>query len=407
MMVNTSPAASSEASQHPLVQIQTVKHPSLMFKSVLCIAVLLSAVSSLPAPVEAQARPPLPVTVLAHMNGLDARCTAAGGKPGDGRFVIAQDFTGDGLIDYLLSEGDYRCTGRPGLFRKDGQARVDVFVTDRAGAARRVYSDTLMAYRVLAGRPARVQIARKGALCGAGTPPQGQCAAQLAWNGTSFGEAVSVTRGAGAASPGPTARSPATTRPTSETTFLTSCRADLMRRDASAARWADEECRTNWQKIVASGPAADMLLAVLPAAGSGKPSLTMTKQRASGVRWATRAKPPALATGTLQQLEVAIEGSSAPATVSINWAKVGVEIPYDIAGALRLRGIAITEMSCEKIGVGAGSRTYAGTSTGGVPFTLTINQQTAPLGHMQSYYSATINLEAGHPPRGSMGDCDF
>jgi len=134
----------------------------------------------------------------------------------------------------------------------------------------------------------------------------------------------------------------------------------LIRRDASAARWADEECRTNWQKIVTSGPAADMLLAVLPGAGSGKPSLTMTKQRASGVRWAARAKPPALATGTLGQLEVAIEGSSAPATVSVNWAKVGGEIPYDIAGALRLRGIAITEMSCEKIGVGAGSRTYAG-----------------------------------------------
>jgi hypothetical protein len=38
--------------------------------------------------------------------------------------VIAQDFTGDGLIDYLLSEGDYRCTRRPGLFRKDGQARL-------------------------------------------------------------------------------------------------------------------------------------------------------------------------------------------------------------------------------------------------------------------------------------------
>jgi hypothetical protein len=145
---------------------------------------------------------------------------------------------------------------------------------------------------------------------------------------------------------------------------LASCRADLIRRDSSAARWADEECRTNWQKVMASGPAADMLLAVLPGAGSGKPSLTMTKQRASGVRWAGRANPPALATGTLGQLEVAIGGSSAPATVSVNWAKVGGEIPYDIAGALRLRQIAITEMSCEKIGAGAGSRTYAGTSTG-------------------------------------------
>ncbi len=133
----------------------------------------------------------------------------------------------------------------------------------------------------------------------------------------------------------------------------------------------------------------------------------MIRHDASAARWAARAKPPALATGTLGQLKVAIEGSVAPATVSVNWAKVGGEIPYDIAGAMRLRGIAITEMSCEKIGVGAGSRTYAGTSTGGVPFTLTIDQQTAPLGHMQSYYTVTFNLEAGHPPRGSTAGCYF
>lgn len=371
------------------------------------IAVLLIAPSLVSAPARAQVRPPLPAVVLTHMNGLDARCTAAGGKPGRGRYVIAQDFTGDGLIDYLLSEGDYDCTGRPGLFRERGQARVDIFITDRANAARRVYSDTLIGYRVLAGRPAKVQVARKGALCGAGTPPQGQCAAQLAWNGTSFGEAVSVSRPASGGAADPVAPPQAASRGISEAGFLASCRANLIRRDASAARWADEECRTNWQKIVASGPAADMLLAVLPAAGSGKPSLAVTKQRAAAVRWAARATPPALATGKLGQLDVAIEGRGTPATVSVNWAMVGGEIPYDIAGALRARGLTITEMSCEKIGVGAGMRTYAGTSPERVPFSLTIDQQTAPLGHMQSYYTATIRLEAGHPPRGSTAGCDF
>lgn len=373
----------------------------------LALAVLTTASALLPASARAQARPPLPAAVLTHMSGLDARCTAAGGKPGSGRYVIAQDFTGDGLLDYLLSEGDYDCTGRPGLFRTEGQARVDIFVTDRAGAARRVYSDRLVAYRVLAGLPARVQIARKGALCGTGTPPQSQCAAQLAWNGTSFGEAVSVARGASTAATGSVAMSEAAARPTSEAGFLASCRADLIRRDASAARWADDECRTNWQTIVASGPAADMLLAVLPAMASGKPSLAETKQRAAAVRWAGRANPPALATGTLGQLSAAIDGRGSPATVSVHWAKVGAEIPYDIVGALRVRGLTIAEMSCEKIGVGAGTRTYAGTSAEHVPFALTIDQQTAPLGHMQSYYTATIRLEARHPPRGSTAGCDF
>ncbi len=381
--------------------------PALALALALALAVLTTAPALLPASAWAQARPPIPAVVLTHMNGLDARCTAAGGKPGNGRYVIAQDFTGDGLLDYLLSEGDYDCTGRPGLFRTEGQARVDIFVTDRAGAARRVYSDRLIAYRVLAGRPARVQIARKGTLCGTGASPQSQCAAQLAWNGASFGEAASVSRGASGASSAAVGRPVAAPGPTSEVGFLASCRADLIRRDASAARWADDECRTNWQKIVASGPAADMLLAVLPTAGSGQPTLATTKQRAAVVRWAARANPPALATGMLGQLSAAIEGRGSPVTVSVNWTKVGAEIPYDIVGALRMRGLPITEMSCEKVGVGAGTRTYAGTSAERVPFTLIIDQQTAPLGHMQSYYTATISLEARYPPRGSTTGCDF
>ena len=86
----------------------------------------------------AQARPPIPSVVLDHMNALDRRCAAAGGRAGAGRYVVAQDFTGDGRLDYLLSEGDYDCVGRPGLFRKGGAARVDLFVVDARNAARRV-----------------------------------------------------------------------------------------------------------------------------------------------------------------------------------------------------------------------------------------------------------------------------
>jgi hypothetical protein len=56
-----------------------------------------------------QARPPIPSVVLDHMNDLERRCVAAGGRAGQGRFVVAQDFTGDGRLDYLLSEGDYDC----------------------------------------------------------------------------------------------------------------------------------------------------------------------------------------------------------------------------------------------------------------------------------------------------------
>ena len=153
----------------------------------LALGLCLSAVAL------AQARPPIPSVVLDHMNDLDQRCVAAGGRAGEGRFVVAQDFTGDGRLDYLLSEGDYNCVGRPGLFRQGGVGRVDIFVVDARNAARRVYSDQLIGYRVLAGKPAKVQIARQGTACGAGSNARTQCAAQLGWNGHGFGEAVAVS----------------------------------------------------------------------------------------------------------------------------------------------------------------------------------------------------------------------
>ena len=121
-----------------------------MLRSFLSLVLGLSVSSA----IFAQARPPIPSVVLDHMNDLDRRCVAAGGRAGEGRFVVAQDFTGDGRLDYLLSEGDYDCVGRPGLFRKGAVARVDLFVVDARNAARRVYSDQLIAYRVLAGQPA-------------------------------------------------------------------------------------------------------------------------------------------------------------------------------------------------------------------------------------------------------------
>ena len=70
-----------------------------MLRSFLSLVLGLSVSSA----VFAQARPPIPSVVLDHMNDLDRRCVAAGGRAGEGRFVVAQDFTGDGRLDYLLS----------------------------------------------------------------------------------------------------------------------------------------------------------------------------------------------------------------------------------------------------------------------------------------------------------------
>src|SRR5690606_2719506 len=340
---------------------------------------LLALGACLSSVVFAQARPPIPSVVLDHMNDLDRRCVAAGGRAGEGRYIVAQDFTGDGRLDYLLSEGDYDCVGRPGLFRKGGVARVDLFVVDARNAARRVYSDQLIGYRVLAGQPARVQIARQGAACGAGSTARTQCAAQLAWNGHGFGEAIAVSdakapsataaAGAPAAAPRPGAANAGAgavaaaaagsapvalgVGPDARPRFLAECRQAYGSRSADAARWADEQCVADWNKVDASAAATDALLAALPAAPGEAVALASLRQRLGGVRWA--AKPVARqlsASGVLGKLSVSVTGSPVAKTLGMNWMEVGAEPPYDIVGAMRARGVTLTEIACEEFGSG-------------------------------------------------------
>lgn len=382
------------------------------------VPALVAATLTVAGAATAQTPPPIPPVVLTHMNSLEQRCTAAGGQPVNARYVHAQDFTGDGRLDYLLSEGDYACAGRPGLFRPDGQARVDIFVTDARGVARRVFSDTLMAYRLVAGRPVRVQIARKGAACGPSANPATQCATQLAWNGQAFGEGVAVTREAGEAgaassasqTAGPAGASPAglSVAPDARPKFLERCRRDYVSRDASASRWADDQCRTDWAAVVQAGPAADALLAVIPASPAARATLAAVRQQAVGVRWTGGAQGQILASGKLGDLDVTVEGrGGAPTAVGIGWSEVGAMIPYDVANAMRARGVTLAEVSCEKLGTGEGGRTYTGTVPGRAPFALRVDQRTAPTADASSYYGATVSLDRRHPPRGSTMNCDF
>lgn len=390
-----------------------------------------------------QARPPIPSVVLDHMNDLERRCVAAGGRAGQGRFVVAQDFTGDGRLDYLLSEGDYDCVGRPGLFRKGGVARVDLFVVDARNAARRVYSDQLIAYRVLAGTPAKVQIARQGAACGPGSTARTQCAAQLAWNGYGFGEAVAVSDArppaqatarpggaamaadaapvaAGAAADGARAAdpraavassgaapAPLAVPPEARPRYLADCRQAYVSRSADAARWADEQCVADWNKIAASAAATDALLAALPAAPGEALPLASLRQRLGAVRWAAKPRSRELsASGRLGEFEVSVTGSPTAKTLGVNWGEVGAEPPYDIVGAMRARGVTLTEIACEEFGSGEWQRVFAGRAPGRAPFRLEVGQRTAPTANANSYYGATIDLSGRAPaPSASRSMC--
>jgi hypothetical protein len=150
----------------------------------------------------------VPPEVQARVNELVARCVQAGGTlgsmRGEGRFVIPADFTGDGRLDFLVSEGNVPCMGRPATFRPDGLARVELWVRQADGSARLAFADRLLAYRVLAGPPAKLQIARRGPACGAA-----RCGDELLWNmgadrfdmAPTDGRKVAVAAAPGAAAP--------------------------------------------------------------------------------------------------------------------------------------------------------------------------------------------------------------
>jgi hypothetical protein len=378
-------------------------------------ATLLAACLVSSGPSEAQQRSTLPDVVLDHIQQLDQRCSAAGGRAAGGRFVIAQDFSGDGRTDFLLSEGDYACAGRPGMFRRDGLARVAIYVSNASGGARRAFFETLAAYRVLAGEPARVQVARRGASCGNGTPPTGLCGGTLAWNGRAMtlGEAAT---GATTTEPAPSAPRPvAADRPSTalagaSPTPPTGSPAAVPEPAPSAT--LPVETRPAVAAAGGAGPAtsstlADLLLSVVPEKPGLRPTLDTVRQAATGVRWAAKATPRSLASGTFGGLAVIVTGREQPDSLGVSWMKTGAMIPFDVPRAMRQRGITVTQMSCEKLGVGEGQRVYDVTAAGRAPFALTIEQRTAPTASANSYYGATVDLQGRRQPRGPATDCDF
>ncbi|WP_147157161.1 hypothetical protein [Reyranella soli] len=113
------------------------------------------------------------------MVDIDTACRVAGGRPGGGSYIFVQDFSGDGLNDYLISEGNYNCIGKPDAFRAGGKAMVEIYVTSGGDAFRGFY-EVVRGYRILDTRPRTVQIVRDGAACGGAL--SATCTVTLRWD---------------------------------------------------------------------------------------------------------------------------------------------------------------------------------------------------------------------------------
>src|SRR3954462_5450568 len=112
------------------------------------LAILLAATA-----IPALAQPPRPPpSVATKMQAMDTACGVAGGKPGQGTYIFAFDFNGDGQTDYLLSEGNYVCVGKPNAFRAEGHAVVEIYVRQGADAPRAFY-EVVRGYKILDSNP--------------------------------------------------------------------------------------------------------------------------------------------------------------------------------------------------------------------------------------------------------------
>lgn len=194
------------------------------------------------------------------------------------------------------------------------------------------------------------------------------------------------------------APAPLVVPPEARARFLADCRQAYVSRSADAARWADDQCVEDWNKVTASAAVTDALLAALPAAPGEAVALASLRQRLGGVRWA--AKPGSRevsASGALGKLSVAVTGSPVAKSVGVHWMEVGELPPYDIVGAMRARGVTLTEIACEEFGSGEWQRVFSGSAPGRAPFRLEVAQRTAPVANANSYYGATIDLSGRAP----------
>lgn len=390
--------------------------------------ILFAAAMALAAPAMAQGG--VPEVIKARVDALVATCVNAGGTlgnmSGQGQFVIPVELTGDGRADFLISEGNFPCTGKPTLFRADGLGRVQIYASDGAGGARLLFDDRLLGYRILAGKPAKVQIARRGAACGGAA----RCGDELRWNAATNGfdavatdgrpatpRAVAAPQPAFAANPAkatPAAGASAAAAPAgsvpailadAQANFVSACRKTYLADKPKNTDWIDGSCAEEWKRVADAQPVVDQLLRAVPGGPGGAPALAELKQRMPGVRWAPRATQGELASGQLGAYGIGIAGKARPEGVSVSWTKVGEMIPLDIPAALAARGAKLTLASCEKMGAGEGERIWSVALPGRPPFELTIYQRSAPTANAWSSLAATARVD-GAPVRRGPSSCE-
>ena len=378
------------------------------------LMILLAAVA-LPAMAQGQRPPP---SVATKMQVMDTACAVAGGKPGQGTYVFPFDFNGDGQTDYLVSEGNYVCVGKPTAFRAEGHAVVEIYVRQGADAPRAFY-EVVRGYKILDGAPRVVQVVRDGSACG--PTATGPCTVTLRWdqptrrfvgdNGAGptaagpsgpqvvqAGQPVDPLAGVGARRPPPAAQSdtPPPQQASSgaletQAQFVPHCARERMARYKGLKESiATSSCQEIWKQAQAAMPAANSLLAV----GGGAPG-PMTQ---AAVRTAINGAGPGVVWGGAVGKGMPASGRHGQWQVQLH----GPSMIDDVAEAMKIRGARLTEVACLNLGGGEQSHVYRVDYAGRPTFGLTVYGRDAPTASANSSYTATADLKGPAPTLASV-----
>jgi hypothetical protein len=176
--------------------------------------------------------------------------------------------------------------------------------------------------------------------------------------------------------------------------YLARCRQETLAQIPGAKAQVDSICSSKWDMVVETGPMAEAMLAFAPATGT-KFDPEGARAQTSAVKWGAR-KKDYVAFGKLGDVVVGVVRKPALG-VTFSWFKDGTPIPFDLEGALRVRGVTLSMVGCLSYGAGEGSRVYRAIAADKAQFALTVAAREAALASQSSDYSATADFSGTTP----------
>jgi len=170
--------------------------------------------------------------------------------------------------------------------------------------------------------------------------------------------------------------------------FVSACVERYVAQNAQAQQWAPDQCEQDWQLVVSAGPIAEAILAAEPVSGTVDPNTLRTTL--TSIQWNARPEGTLIAQGRLGDAHVQVDRNGP--SLNFMWGATGAMIPYDVVGALTVRGANVEMIGCSQLGVGEAAKVYRVAAPGKAPFQLSIYDRMAPTANAESFYNASASL---------------